>query len=60
MMYKSVVAHIYIEGGGLDPLQTIYQVNSENLANKPRKKRGTLTSSAHARTVRATSAVRPC
>jgi hypothetical protein len=60
MMYKSAVAHIYIEGGGLDPLQMIYRVNSVNLANKPRKKCETLTGSAHARTVRATSTVRPC
>jgi hypothetical protein len=57
-MYKSAVALIYIKGDGLDPLQTIYQVNSVNLANKTRKKRGTLTSSAHARTVRAISADR--
>jgi hypothetical protein len=48
MVYKSAVALIYIEGGGLDPLHTIYRVNSTNLANKTRKKRGTLTDSAHA------------
>jgi hypothetical protein len=45
--------------GGLDPLQTISRVNSANLANKTREKLGTLTSSAHARTIRATSADRP-
>jgi hypothetical protein len=51
-MYKSIVALIYIKGGGLDLLQTIYRVNSVNLANKTHKKCGTLTGSAHAWTVR--------
>jgi hypothetical protein len=37
MVYKSAVALIYIEGGGLDPLQMIYRVNFTNLANKTRK-----------------------
>ena len=51
-MYKSDVALIYIEGEGLNLLQTIYWVNSTNLANKTRKKHGTLTGYVHARTVR--------
>jgi hypothetical protein len=48
----SVVAlHLY-KGGGLDPLQTDFQVNPAVLGNKSHEKLGTLTDSAHARTVR--------
>jgi hypothetical protein len=42
--------------GGLDSLQTDFRVNPEVLGNKSREKLGTLTDSAHARTVRATTA----
>jgi hypothetical protein len=53
---QSVVAlHLY-KGGGLDPLQTDFRVNPEVLGNKSREKLGTLTDSAHARTVCATTA----
>jgi hypothetical protein len=50
---QSVVAlHLY-KGGGLDPLRTNFRVNPAVLGNKSREKLGTLTDSAHARTVRA-------
>jgi hypothetical protein len=53
---QSVVAlHLY-KGGGLDPFQTDFRVNPAVLGNKSREKLGTLTDSAHARTVRATTA----
>ena len=56
---QSIVAlHLY-KGRGLDPLQVGSQVNHVDLANKSRNKFETLTDSAHARTVRATSADRP-
>jgi hypothetical protein len=52
---QSVVAlHIY-KGGGLDPLQTVFQVNHVVLGNKSHEKLGTLTDSAHTRTVHATT-----
>jgi hypothetical protein len=52
----SVVAlHLY-KGGGLDSLQVGSRVNPAGLANKSRKKFGTLTNSVHARTVWATMA----
>jgi hypothetical protein len=40
----------------MDPLQTVFRVNPSVLGNKSREKLGTLTVSAHARTVRATTA----
>jgi hypothetical protein len=52
---QSVVAlHLY-KGGGLDPLQTVSRVNPVVLGNKSREKLGTLTDSAHSRTVCATT-----
>jgi hypothetical protein len=53
---QSVVALHLFKGGGLDPLQTDFRVNPTVLGNKSREKLGTLTDSAHARTVRATTA----
>jgi hypothetical protein len=55
---SAVALHLY-KGGGLDPLQTDFRVNHAFLGNKSHKKLGTLTDSAHARTVRATTADRP-
>jgi hypothetical protein len=55
---SAVVLHLY-KAGGLDPLQVVSRVNPTDLANKSRKKLGTLTDSAHARTVRATTVDRP-
>jgi hypothetical protein len=53
---QSVVAlHLY-KGGGLDSLQNDFRVNPAVLGNKSREKLGTLTDSAHARTVRAATA----
>jgi hypothetical protein len=53
---QSVVAlHLY-KGGGLDPLQTVSRVNPMVLGNKSREKLGTLIDSAHAQTIRATTA----
>jgi hypothetical protein len=43
----------------MDPLQVGSRVNLVGLANKSRKKSGTLTDSAHARTVRAATADHP-
>jgi hypothetical protein len=43
----------------VDPLQTVSRVNPAVLGNKSREKLGTLTESAHARTVRATNTDRP-
>jgi hypothetical protein len=43
--------YIY-RGGGLDPLQSVSRANSAVLANKSRKKLGTLTDYVHTRTVR--------
>jgi hypothetical protein len=40
----------------MDPLQTDFRVNPAVLGNKSREKLGTLTDSAHARTIRATTA----
>ena len=55
MGVQSVVPlHLY-KGGGLDPLPTDFRVNPAVLGNKSREKLGTLTDSAHARTVRATT-----
>jgi hypothetical protein len=49
---SSVVAlHLY-KGGGLNPVQTVFRANPVVLDNKSREKLGTLTDSAHARTVR--------
>jgi hypothetical protein len=55
---SGVVLHLY-KRGGLDPLQTDFRVNPVVLGNKSRKKLGTLTDSAHARTVCATTVDRP-
>jgi hypothetical protein len=56
---QSVVAlHLY-KGGGLDPLQTVFRVNPVVLGNKSHEKLGTLTDSAHARTVYAITADYP-
>jgi hypothetical protein len=52
---SAVALHLY-KGGDLDPLQTDFRVNPAVLGNKSREKLGTLTDSAHARTVRATTA----
>jgi hypothetical protein len=57
--YKLAVYLYIYRGGGLDPLQTNFRVNSVNLANNRSTKLGTLISSAHARTVRPTGADRP-
>jgi hypothetical protein len=43
----------------MDPLQTVFRVNPSVLGNKSREKLGTLTVSAHAWTVRATTADSP-
>ena len=48
---SAVALHLY-KGGGLDPLQTVSRVNPAVLGNKSREKLGTLTDSAHARTIR--------
>jgi hypothetical protein len=40
----------------MDPFQTVFRVNPVVLGNKSREKLGTLTDSAHAWTVRATTA----
>jgi hypothetical protein len=53
---QSVVALYLYKGGGLDPLPTDFRVNPAVLGNKSRDKLGTLTDSAHARTVHATTA----
>jgi hypothetical protein len=55
---SAVALHLY-KGGGLDPLPTDFRVNPAVLGNKSREKLGTLTDSAHARTVRATTADGP-
>jgi hypothetical protein len=55
---SAVALHLY-KGGGLDPLRTDFWVNPTVLGNKSREKLGTLTDSAHARTVRATTADSP-
>jgi hypothetical protein len=55
---SAVALHLY-KGGGLDPFQTDFRVNPAVLSNKSREKLGTLTDSAHARTVRATTADSP-
>jgi hypothetical protein len=47
----AVALHLY-KGGGLDPLQTVSRANHAVLGNKSHEKLGTLTDSAHARTVR--------
>jgi hypothetical protein len=54
----AVALHLY-KGGGLDPLQTVSRVNPAVLGNKSREKLGTLTDSAHVRTVCATTADSP-
>jgi hypothetical protein len=48
---SAVALHLY-KGGGLDPFPTDFRVNPAVLGNKSREKLGTLTDSAHARTVR--------
>jgi hypothetical protein len=55
---SAVALHLY-KGGGLDPLPTNFRVNPAVLGNKSCEKLGTLTDSAHARTVRATTADGP-
>jgi hypothetical protein len=54
-----VVALYLYKGGGLDPLRTDFWVNPTVLGNKSHEKLGTLTDSAHARTVRVTTADSP-
>ena len=54
---SAVALHLY-KGGGLDPLPTDFRVNPAVLGNKSREKLGTLTVSAHARTICATTADR--
>jgi hypothetical protein len=56
--YKSVVYLCIYRGGGLDLYKLIFRANSVNLANNRSTKLGTLICSAHARTVRTTSADR--
>jgi hypothetical protein len=56
---QSAVALYLYKGGGLDPLPTDFRVNPAVLGNKSREKLGTLTDSAHARTVRAITADSP-
>jgi hypothetical protein len=51
---SAVALHLY-KGGGLDPLRTDFRVNPTVLDNKSHEKLGTLTDSAHVRTVRATT-----
>jgi hypothetical protein len=55
---SAVALHLY-KGGGLDPLPTDFRVNPVVLGNQSREKLETLTDSAHARTVRATTADSP-
>jgi hypothetical protein len=55
---SAVALHLY-KGGGLDPLRSNFRVNPTVLGNKSREKLGTLTVSAHARTVRAATADSP-
>ena len=55
---SAVALHLY-KGGGLDPVPTDFRVNPAVLGNKSREKLGTLTDSARARTVRATTADSP-
>jgi hypothetical protein len=55
---SAVTLHLY-KGGGLDPLRTDFRVNPTVLGNKSREKLGTLTDSAHAQTVRATTVDSP-
>jgi hypothetical protein len=55
---SAVALHLY-KRGGLDPLQTDFRVNPVVFGNKSREKLGTLTDSAHARTVCATTVDRP-
>ena len=55
---SAVALHLY-KGGGLDPFPTVSRVNPAVLGNKSREKLGTLTDSARARTVRATTADSP-
>jgi hypothetical protein len=43
---SAVALHLY-KGGGLDPLQVGSRVNHVGLANKSRKKSGTITDSVH-------------
>jgi hypothetical protein len=56
---QSAVALYLYKGGGLDPLPTDFRVNPAVLGNKSREKLGTITDSAHARTVHATTADSP-
>jgi hypothetical protein len=55
---SAVALHLY-KGGGLDPFPTVFRVNPAVLGNKSREKLGTLSDSAHARTVRAAIADSP-
>jgi hypothetical protein len=57
--YKSVVYLCIYRGGGWTLYKLISRANSANLANNHSIKLGTLICSAHARTVRTTSADRP-
>jgi hypothetical protein len=59
MEAQSVVALYLYKGGGLDSLRTDFRVNPTVLGNKSHEKLGTLTVSAHARTVRAATADSP-
>jgi hypothetical protein len=47
---STVALHLY-KGGGLDTLQTVSQANPAVLGNKSHEKLGTLTNSAHTRSV---------
>jgi hypothetical protein len=57
--YKSAVYLCIYRGGGWTLYKLISRANSANLANNRSTKLGTLICSAHARTVRTTSADRP-
>jgi hypothetical protein len=54
VVQSAVALHLY-KRGGLDPLRTDFRVNPTVLGNKSHEKLGTLTDSAHARTVRTAS-----
>jgi hypothetical protein len=55
VVQSAVALHLY-KWGGLDPLRSDFRVNPTVLGNKSREKLGTLTVSAHARTVRVATA----
>jgi hypothetical protein len=55
---SAIALHLY-KGGGLDSFPTVFRVNPAVLGNKSREKLGTLTDSAHARTIRAATVDSP-